>query len=163
MGRESSGVKRAGADHVVVPSPLPGVGDEGRYKLASSRLAAWRLVLVVLVIVPLVVRRDNILPNTSDASTKVSTALMAVGDTTGPVVNTAAAMALLPVLGRTLRFSACEEEDGKCQRDAEGEGEQYLAFVFLQLAVSRRPPPARPAPVVKAKDGAAMRPSIARE
>lgn len=98
MGLESSGVKRAGADHVVVPSPLSGVG-EGRYKLASSRLAAWRLVLVVLVLVPLVVRRDNILPNTSDASTKVSTALMAVGDTIGPVVD-AAGMALLPVLGR---------------------------------------------------------------
>ena len=162
MGLESSGVKRAGADHVVVPSPLSGVGDEGRYKLASSRLAAWRLVLVVLVIVPLVVRRDNILPNTSDASTKVSTALMAVGDTTGPVVNAAAAIALLPVLGRALRLSACEEEDGKCQRDAEGEGE-YLAFVFLQLAVSRRPPPARPPPVVKAKDGAAMRPNSTRE
>ena len=100
MGRESSGVKRAGADHVVVPSPLPGVGDEGRYKLASSRLAAWRLVLVVLVIVPLVVRRDNILPNTSDASTKVSMALMAVG-VIGPA-DAAAAMLLLPVLGRAM-------------------------------------------------------------
>ena len=50
----------------------------------------------------LVLRRDNILPNTSDASTKVSMALMAVGDTIGPVVDAAAAMALLPVLGRAL-------------------------------------------------------------
>lgn len=53
---------------------------------------------MVLVMVPLVLRRDNILPSTSDASSKVSTALMAVGVTIGPVVD-AAAMALLPVLG----------------------------------------------------------------
>ena len=75
---------------------------------------------------PLVLRRDNILPSTSDARSKVSTALMAVGVTIGPVVD-AAAMALLAVLGRDFWFSAYGEEDGKIPRDAatdaEAEGE----------------------------------------
>lgn len=51
---------------------------------------------MVLVVVPLVlhVRRDNILPSTSDARSKVSMALMAVGVTIGPVVDAAAMLVL---------------------------------------------------------------------
>ena len=49
---------------------------------------------MVLVVVPLVLRRDNILPSTSDARSKVNKALMAVGVTIGPVVDAAAMLVL---------------------------------------------------------------------